>query len=362
MTATAQALTAAEIDAVSALFATAAAPPIPAGTGRYADLTRGDLLAERQLLPADARPAPGRRADPATKAPTPRRLEAVATPTPPPAAPAPSDVGETGEQSETAPPEPAGSAAGPADGDGRAPHQGGIEVCILGPVTVRGSAAPVTGRALELAVMLALAGPAGITPDRLDTYLATDSDTPNVRANRRHEIVSRTRKALGPAAGGAQAVLRDGAVYRLHPSVSLDYSRLVALTDRGGREDLRAALALVRGVPLDGLDLWWFPNHGLSIGNDAVSRIVDAAETLAFLELDDGNPAAAEAALRAGLRAGPDERLYQALMIARESDPAAVERAWRECAAALAALEDSPGEETVATYRRILAAQRRASA
>ena len=154
----------------------------------------------------------------------------------------------------------------------------------------------------------------------------------------------------------------DNAVYRLHPSVSLDYSRLVTLTDRGGREDLRAALALVRGVPLDGLDLWWFPNHGLSIGNDALSRIVDAAETLAFLELDDGNQAAAEAALRAGLRAGPDERLYQALMIARGSDPAAVERAWQECAAALAAAEDSPGEETVATYRRILAAQRRASA
>ena len=235
-------------------------------------------------------------------------------------------------------------------------------MCILGPVTVRGSAAPVAGRALELTVMLALAGPAGITTDRLDTFLGTAAVTANARSNRRHEIVSRTRRALGPAAGGSPAVLRDGAVYRLHPAVGLDYTRLVTLTDRGGPDDLRAALALVRGVPLDGLDLPWFPNHGLAVGNDALGRIIDAAETLGYLELDAGNPAAAEAAIRAGLRAAPDERLYQALMIARGSDQAAVERTYAECVAALAAVEDSPGEETVGTYHRILATLRRASA
>ena len=57
---TGQALTAAEIDAVSALFATSAAPPVPAGTGRYADLAGGDLLAERHLAPPDTQPVRAR--------------------------------------------------------------------------------------------------------------------------------------------------------------------------------------------------------------------------------------------------------------------------------------------------------------
>jgi len=377
LTATAQTLTPAEIDAVTDLFATAAAPPVPAGTGRYAALPGGDLLTERHLAaPAAARPGP------AAVAPRPRRLEAVAPapPADPPdrneaappvttatdtATPAPAD--RTPPPPSADPPDgigatPPASPAGSTPAAALPPPRAGLEVCVLGPVTIRGAAAPLVGRALELTVMLALAGPAGIPTDRVDAFLGTGTDTPNARSNRRHEIVSRTRRALGPAAGGAPAVVRDGGVYRLHQSVGLDYHRLVALTDRGGRDDLRAALTLVRGAPLDGMDLPWFPNHGLSISNDALGRIIDAAETLAFLELDDGNPAAAEAAIRAGLRAGPDERLYQALMIVRGTDPAAVERAYAECAAALAATDDSPGEETVATYQRTLAALRRASA
>lgn len=227
-------------------------------------------------------------------------------------------------------------------------------VRLLGPPDVTGSARPVTtSHGLELLLALALRGPAGLDGHRLADLLGAGGDTA-VTAAYRQQIVSRVRAQLGPAGDGRPRILYTAAVYRLHPEVGTDLELFRAYTAQGSRDGLRAALALVRGPALDGVDFWWLPDLAGAAQAEIRASVVDAAERLATLDLAAGDPSAAVAAACAGLRVDPDERLFRGLMRAHAAagNLAGVARAWQECLAVLAELAvPAPHPQTVATYR-----------
>ena len=146
--------------------------------------------------------------------------------------------------------------------------------------------------------------------------------------------------------------------YLLHSEASLDWSRFRQLTRSGRADDLREALALVRGQPFTGSYFWWID---VPLIETVRAEIVDAAETLAEFELLAGAPRAAARAARAGLAAEPSaEQLWRAIMRAEHAggNQAGVTEAWRSC---LDAIEDiapdgEPHPDTAALYRQLITA------
>ncbi len=127
-------------------------------------------------------------------------------------------------------------------------------------------------------------------------------------------------------------------LYRLRDGYLLDWHLFRRLRTRGeshgaaGVKDLRAALGLVRGAPLDGADrayaatarnpFAWLPESDIYPGHIA-SAVVDTAHQLAELYLDAGDTIGARWAVHRAWQADPtrgDDHPWQDLMRAVHAD------------------------------------------
>jgi DNA-binding SARP family transcriptional activator len=235
----------------------------------------------------------------------------------------------------------------------------GLAISVLGPLAVTGTAAQLQPKQAELIVALALAGDDGLAGDTLRGRLGSDPDHPKSGATMR-QAITRARRRLGPGPGGREWILHAGnARYVLHPDAGLDWDRFRQLAARGrGRRDpvpLRAAVALLRGQPMEGIYYWWLDAVFLDTMR---AEITSAAGLLSGMELHRSDPAAACRAARAGLTADTAcEPLWRALMLAEDGrgNTAGVHDAWRGCLAAISEIAPGgqPHPETARTYRRL---------
>ena len=270
-----------------------------------------------------------------------------------PAVPSAGEVGG-GEPSET---DPADIRTGylPLAAAAAAPPGGRLDVQILGPLVIAGAAEQLQPKHAELVLALALAAPAGLSNSALRSMLGADPDHPRP-SDAVRQTIARARRRLGRASDGQELIIHAGkGQYLLHPETSLDWSRFRELARSGRADDLRAALALVRGQPFTGSYFWWID---IPLIETVRAEIVDAAEALAEFELLAGAPRAAARAARAGLAAEPSaEQLWRAVMRAEHAggNQAGVTEAWRRC---LDAIEDiapggDPHPDTADVYRQL---------
>jgi DNA-binding SARP family transcriptional activator len=244
------------------------------------------------------------------------------------------------------------------------PRQSMLRVKILGPFTITGAADQLQPKHAELVLALALAAPAGLTNSALCSMLGADPDHPKP-GDAVRQIITRTRRRLGRSTDGQEYIIHTGnGRYVLHPDAELDWTEFRSLTASAQLDDLRAAVALVRGQPFGGSFYWWVD---IPLLETVRAEVVDAAETLAEFELANGSPRAAARAARTGLLAESSaEQLWRALMRAEHAaaNLAGVTEAWRRC---LDAIEDiAPGGEphpdTAALYRQLTMPSRQRTA
>lgn len=235
----------------------------------------------------------------------------------------------------------------------------GLQIRILGPFTVSGAGQQLQPKQAELVLGLALAAPAGLSNSALCAMLGADPDHPKP-ADAVRQIITRTRRRLGPARGGQEYIVHVGnGQYVLHPEATLDWSRFRELVASGRADDLRAAVSLIGGQPFTGSYFWWID---VPLIETVRAELVDAADTLAEFELAAGAPRASGRAARTGLLAEPSaEQLWRAVMRAEHAagNLAGVTEAWRRC---LDAIEDiapdgEPHPDTVALYRQLTTSQ-----
>jgi DNA-binding SARP family transcriptional activator len=235
-----------------------------------------------------------------------------------------------------------------------------LEVRILGPLIISGAVEQLQPKQAELVLALALAAPAGVSNSALCTMLGADPDHPKP-SDAVRQIITRTRRRLGRASDGREYIIHSGnGNYLLHPDVWLDWTEFRRLTAGSRADDMRAALAMVRGEPFAGSYYWWID---IPLLETVRAEIVDAAETLGEFELATGSSRAAARAARSGLAAEVSaEQLWRLLMRAEHAtgNAAGVAEAWRNC---LDAIEDiAPGGEphpdTDALYRQLTATNR----
>jgi hypothetical protein len=215
------------------------------------------------------------------------------------------------------------------DDDLRAWHAddpGRPRVSILGPVRVDShGTAPETRVRLhrELVVYLAQRGDRGAGATQLDAALWPGT---KISDTDRQLVIARARQWLGTDPGGNPWLSEPGPdlTYRLAPGYLLDWHLFRRLRTRGelrgddGAGDLRAALHLVRGVPLDGADRPAGPgarNPYPWLGDSQIhpdllmAAVVDTAHQLAELHIATGDTDAVRWAVRQGWLADP-ERTY----------------------------------------------------
>jgi len=235
----------------------------------------------------------------------------------------------------------------------------GLQVRVLGPVEILGGAQPLQPKQAELVLALALSGSAGLSNSALCGLLGADPDHPRPGDSVR-QLITRTRKRLGPADDGREYLVHLGSgIYVPHPEIRLDWAEFKALAERGrvnrDADDLHAAMTLVRGQPFADCFHWWIDIAQIEAMR---AEIVDTAEMLAQLELAAGNPQAARMAARAGLSAETAaEQLWRALMCAEHDagNPAGVTAAWSGCLDAIAQIAPGgePHPDTERLYRRL---------
>jgi DNA-binding SARP family transcriptional activator len=235
-----------------------------------------------------------------------------------------------------------------------------LQIRILGPLEITGTQQNLQPKQVEIVLLLALNAPNGLRNDQLRTLLAPDPDHPKENDSFR-QAITRTRRRLGTAADGQERIQHVGdGVYRLHDA-ELDWMRFQTLVelaiDRGqdGIVELRQALDLVRGRPLEACYWWWIDTPLLETMR---ATLVDAAELAAELELATGNAAGAGRAARKGLIADPAaEQLWRMLMRAEHAagNSAGVHDAWSGCLRELAAFDADlePHPDTIALYRTL---------
>ncbi|MEU7802754.1 LysM peptidoglycan-binding domain-containing protein [Micromonospora arborensis] len=218
---------------------------------------------------------------------------------------------------------------------------------VLGQVTVAAPGpAPDQRRRFhaEIIVYLAARGVRGASAEQFTEALWPTPGQPIKDASRRVAI-SRARRWLGHTADGQEWLPEMGAdrLYRLQEGYLLDWHLFRRLRTRGeahgpaGVKDLRAALELVRGAPLDGADrayaagarnpYTWLPESDIYPGH-LVSGIVDTAHQLAELYLEAGDTTGARWAIGqawlADLHRG-DDGPWRDLMRAAQMDGHAAE-------------------------------------
>jgi DNA-binding SARP family transcriptional activator len=222
-----------------------------------------------------------------------------------------------------------------------------LQVKVLGPVEIVGATEPLLPKQAELLLALTLHAPAGVSNSGLCTLLGPDEDHPRP-ADSVRQLITRTRKRLGQAPDGQEYIIHLGSgIYVPHGDLSLDWATFSSLARRGRadrrREDLRAAMALVRGEPFAECYHWWID---VALIETIRAEIVDTAELLAQLELAAGDPRAAARSASAGLCAETAaEQLWRALIRAHyeSGNLDGVTAAWTGCLDAIA--EIAPGGE-----------------
>jgi DNA-binding SARP family transcriptional activator len=256
---------------------------------------------------------------------------------------------------------PAGDDAGPPPARHqvrpRAVASQQLRVRILGAFMISGAAEELLPKQAELVLALALAAPAGMSNSALCSILGADPDHPKP-SDAVRQIITRTRRRLGPAGDGQEYIIHAGSGrYLLHPDASLDWAEFRELVASGRTDELRMAVSMIGGQPFTGSYFWWID---VPLIETMRAELVDAAETLAEFELAGGSARAAARAARAGLLAEPSaEQLWRMLMRAEHAagSMAGVTEAWQRC---LDAIEEiAPGGEphpdTTALYRRLSA-------
>ncbi len=248
---------------------------------------------------------------------------------------------------------------GPAPAAARTPA-GELRIGILGSFTVNGAAGALLPAQSQLILALALNGPVGLSNPQLGYLLGADPDHPKPSDSLR-QLIARTRRQLGPAPGGAEWIVHlGGGQYSLHPEARFDWTDFSTLAERGmaarDRGGLREAMALVRGQPFTGCYHWWLD---LAFVETVRAQIVDAAEMLAALELDAGDPSASARAARAGLSGDvAAEQLWRALMRAEHvaGNLSGVREAWQHCLGVIADIAPGgePHPDTAALYQELL--------
>ncbi|MBP1782742.1 hypothetical protein J3R08_002592 [Micromonospora sp. HB375] len=196
-------------------------------------------------------------------------------------------------------------------------------VSVLGPVVVD-APGPVPDQRQrfhgELIVYLAQRGARGASAEQLTDALWPDQQ---VKDASRRVAITRARRWLGEAPDGTSWLPEMGSdrLYRLRDGYLLDWHLFRRLRSRGesrgvaGVKDLRAALELVRGAPLDGAErayavgtrnpFTWLPESDIYPGH-LTSAIVDTAHELAELYLDAGDPTGARWAVQQAWLADPE--------------------------------------------------------
>jgi len=235
-----------------------------------------------------------------------------------------------------------------------------LHVRVLGPFMITGAAEQLQPKQAELVLALALAAPAGLSNSALCSILGADPDHPKP-SDAVRQVITRTRRRLGLASDGQEYIVHAGSGrYLLHPEASLDWTEFRELVASGETKTLRAAVSLIDGQPFTGSYFWWID---VPLIETIRAELVDAAETLAEVELAGGSARAAARAARAGLRAEPSaEQLWRVLMRAEHAagSMAGVTEAWRRCLDAIG--EIAPGGEphpdTAALYRQLSAQPR----
>jgi DNA-binding SARP family transcriptional activator len=204
-----------------------------------------------------------------------------------------------------------------------------VEVSVLGPIEIRGAARAFTRAwAEELVVYLAM-HPNGVSNEAWATALWPDR---LMASSSLHSTASVARRSLGQSAEGLDHLPRSHGRLALSSTVGTDWDRFVGLADSDRPEQWRAALALVRGRPFEGLrSSDWPILEGIAPAME--SAVVDLSGRLAGASLRQGDTQGAEWAARRGLVVSPyDERLYRMLMRAADlgGNPAGVDAVMSE--------------------------------
>jgi hypothetical protein len=200
------------------------------------------------------------------------------------------------------------------------PHR--PRVALLGPITVHlpGQLAD-SKRRLYVEMLLYLL----TRPDRSATraqiedalWYGNPAGEGSIRA-----AISRIRKWLGPRTDGTEWISEGhspGRAYRLGDGVLLDWHLLLRLRDRGenrgetGVADYRAALELVRGVPMRDVPdhghyrrpYTWIGDSDIAPGR-LIAAITDIAHRVATHHLAIGDASTARRAVDQAWRADPD--------------------------------------------------------
>jgi DNA-binding SARP family transcriptional activator len=252
----------------------------------------------------------------------------------------------------------------PAVNAGPAPE---VDVRVLGEIEIAGVDRIDRGKSEELIVYLAL-HPQGVDADQLTEALWPGRPPARGTFN---TTVAVARTALGGGEDGSPRLPHaHNGVYRLDPSIGLDWTRFQALAARGfaagedGAEDLRDALELVRGRPFEGARPRTYGWAELDEAPAMASTIVDVADRLADLCLREGDHSGAAWAARRGLATAPyDERLYRRLMLAADQagNPAGVEAVMDELLRRLDDDELEPYDSLHTTTRELYERLRRQS-
>lgn len=193
---------------------------------------------------------------------------------------------------------------------------------ILGPVEVAAPGPEPEQRRLfhaEIIVYLAQRGARGADRDRIDEALWPDRQ---VKDASRRVAITRARRWLGEAPDGEPWLPDMGAdrTYRLRPGYLLDWHLFRRLRTRGeahgpaGIKDLRRALDLVRGMPMEGADrqyaaggrnpYTWLAESDIN-PEHITAAIVDTAHQLAQHYLDAGDTVGARWAVGKAWLADP---------------------------------------------------------
>jgi DNA-binding SARP family transcriptional activator len=187
-----------------------------------------------------------------------------------------------------------------------------VEVAVLGPVFVTGTAAPFhRSAALELVVYLAFHR-RGVR--HAEWALALWPERP-VSPSTVHSTASDARRALGRAADG-RAHLPRGVDLQLRDSVTTDVERFVMLASGDDPQQLLSAMRLVRGPLFAGLHRNdWAVFDGTQPEIEALVLRTALRGADALLRRGCGDEA--EWMIRRALQVSPyDERLYRALLVA----------------------------------------------